>query len=108
MKLIEFSELNLKLVIILIFPVSKTIEHYAKKLYLKEENLLFMQFRYYISYIFSFIFLLITKQKNKSSTIIPLSLNAENENNIRHLSKASLITNEISQLKKNMDKKRKN
>ena len=98
MKLIEFSEVNYKLLIIIIFPISKTIEHFVKKLYLKEENLLFMQFRYYISYIFSFIFLLITKQKNKSSTIIPLSLNAENENNIRHLSKVSQITNEISQL----------
>ena len=107
MKLIEFSEVNYKLLIIIIFPISKTIEHFVKKLYLKEENLLFMQFRYYISYIFSFIFLLIIKQKNKPSTIIPLSLNAESENNIRHLSKTSQITNEISQLKKNMDKKRK-
>ncbi len=66
MKLIKFSELNIKLFVILIFPVFNTIELYSKKLYLPDDNLLFMSFRHFISYIFSFIILIIAYRKNKS------------------------------------------
>ena len=108
MKLIEFSELNFKLLILLIFPTFKTIENFTKKMYVVEEHFLFKAFRYFISYIFCAPFLFISIHKNKESTITPLKLNAENENNnIRNIALIREIPNEINQLKVKIDKKRK-
>ena len=56
---IEFSEFNLKILILLIYPVSKRIQDYSKKAYLVKDHQLFKTFRYFASYIFAFIPLLI-------------------------------------------------
>ena len=104
MKLIEFSELNIKLLVILIFPVFNTIELYSKKLYLTDDNLLFMPFRHYISYIFSFIILLIAYQKNKS---LSPELDEEDEENNKYLSMNNKLANEIPRIIEKRDKTRK-
>ena len=65
--LIELSEFNLKLLIPLIFPIFKRIEDYSKKAYLKNENQLFKTFRYFLSYTFTFIPLLIVKYRTKNA-----------------------------------------
>ena len=104
MKLIEFSELNIKLLVILIFPVFNTIEFYSKKLYLTDDNLLFMPFRHYISYIFSFIILLIVYQKNKS---LSPELDEEDEENNKYLSMNNKLANEIPRIIEKRDKTRK-
>ena len=104
MKLIEFSELNIKLLVILIFPAFNTIEFYSKKLYLTDDNLLFMPFRHYISYIFSFIILLIVYQKNKS---LSPELDEEDEENNKYLSMNNKLANEIPRIIEKRDKTRK-
>lgn len=61
--LIEFSQINLKILILLIFPVFKRIQDYTKKSYLQDDNQLFKNFRYRMNksnYIF--IVVLITKK----------------------------------------------
>ena len=64
---IELSELNFKLFIPLIFPIFKRIQDAEKKLYIIKDNQIFKSFRYFTSYILSFIFLIIiyfrTRQK---------------------------------------------
>ena len=56
---IELSEFNLKLFIPLIFPLFRRIQDITKSKYIKEENQLFKTFRYFSSYLFSFIFLIL-------------------------------------------------
>ena len=56
---IELSEFNFKLFIPLIFPVFKRVQDVIKKLYMKKDNQLFKTFRYFTSYMLSFIFLII-------------------------------------------------
>ena len=38
--LIEFSDFNLKILILLIFPIFKTVQDYSKKAYVVEDNYL--------------------------------------------------------------------
>ena len=71
---IEFSELNFKLLILLVFPLDKRIEDYVKKLYLKKDNFMFKIIVYFLSYIFSFIFILIFQRNNRN-------INTQNESN---------------------------
>ena len=76
--LIEFSELNIKLLILLIFPVFNFIENYSKKAYINKENFLFKIFRYFLSYVFAGIFLVIIKIMNrKPNSEKILTLNTE-------------------------------
>ena len=56
---IELSEFNFKLFIPLIFPVFKRIQDVVKKAYIKKDNQIFKTFRYFASYMLSFIFLII-------------------------------------------------
>ena len=107
MWLIEFSELNFKLLIILIYPVSLVIETFAKQLYISEDNSLFLAFRYFISYMFFGIIWLITRHKNKSNIIIPSELIEVNEDIKKQKTTTSLLNNEIFNLKKKLKKKRK-
>ena len=81
--LIEFYELNYKLLIFLIFPLFSTIEDYAKKLYLTKNNFMYKMFLYFLSYNFSFVFLLIFLRKNKKKSIIyqKIDLNQNGDNN---------------------------
>jgi len=68
---IEFSELDYKLLVLLIFPIFITIENYTSALYLKENgsNFLFFTFKNFISYILSFIFLLISRYQSKPKIV---------------------------------------
>ena len=73
--LIEFSELNLKLLVLLIYPLFSEAEYYSRKLYIKKDNSYFSQFRYFTSYILSFILLIISHYRSKSNVIDPKSIN---------------------------------
>ena len=67
---IELSEFNFKLFLPLIFPIFKRIQDFSKKLYIKDskdDETLFKTFRYYFSYIFAFIPLLIIYIRTKKS-----------------------------------------
>ena len=66
--LVEFSELNIKLLILLIFPIFNMLQDYSKKAYLEKDNPMFKSFRYFLSYILAGIFLIIFKLRNKSSS----------------------------------------
>ena len=63
---IEFS-FELKLLFLLVFPISKELERIMKEYFLKDDIGLFHIFRIFLSNEFSFIFLLIFKCKNKSN-----------------------------------------
>ena len=64
---IECSELNIKLLILLIFPVFMQIQNYTKNAYIAKDkdNQVFKTFRYFFSYIFAGIFLIIYKIRNR-------------------------------------------
>jgi len=66
---IEFSHINIKLIILFIYPLFRRIEDYVKEGFLKNDHYLFKMFRYFSSHIFSLIFLLIMKKVNKKSNI---------------------------------------
>ena len=63
--LVEFSDFNLKLVILLIYPISMRIQHYTRQLYLENDNYFFYTFRYFACYTFAFIPLLIIQYRSK-------------------------------------------
>ena len=107
MWLIEFSELNFKLLIILICPVSHLIETFINQLYITEDNLLFLAFRYFISYMLSGIIWLINRHKNKSNIIIPSQLTEVNEDSKKQTPMTPPLKNEISHLKIKLKKKEK-
>ena len=65
--LIEFSFFNSQIFIPLLFPIFIQIESALRKFCIKDENILFKIFRYYLSYIFSLIFVIIIKFRTKSS-----------------------------------------
>ena len=62
---VEFTELNIKLLILLIFPIFNEIEDYTKKEFLIKDNQLFKIFRYFMSYIIAGVFLIIYKIRNR-------------------------------------------
>ena len=127
---IEFFELDFKLFVLLIFPIFYTVENYTSALYLKENehSFLFFAFNNFVSYTFSFIFLLISHYRSKPK-ILDIKSNDKNEdknndivlnNNITmnqtftnskklSLTKTLIITkdmsNEIDELKKKINKK---
>ena len=105
--LIEFSELNIKLLLPLIFPICKFIELYEQKLYLIEDNKYFISFRYFLSYIFAIIFLLIVQHRSKSKKNIIFSeeLINEREEIYQYSSKGRI--SEVELVGKIIDKKRK-
>ena len=65
--IIEFSFFNSQIFIPLLFPIFIQIEGELRKYCIKEENILFKIFRYYLSYTFSIIFILIIKFRTSSS-----------------------------------------
>ena len=103
---IEFSDLNFKLLVIFIFPISKIIEEYIKKTYLNEDNKYFKQFRYFTSYTFAIIFVLIVHHRSKKSTISPIKLKEENEEKYHQYFSQHHIS-EIELVGKDNEKKRK-
>ena len=102
---IEFSEFNLKILILLIFPVSKRVQDYTKKAYLVKDHQLFKTFRYFASYIFAFIPLLIMKYRTKKVQDPIIEANKEPEEKITR--NRSMSTNEIDELKKKIIDKEK-
>ena len=108
---IELSEFNLKLLIPLIFPAFKRIQDAEKKLYLEKDNQIFKTFKYFISYILSFIPLLIIylRTRNSSSEIIENKTKEENLNKKTATYDTTGLTmkNTITELKIQNQKKRK-
>ena len=105
---IELSECNLKLLILLIFPIFKRVQDFTKKLYIKEEiykdKTLFKTFRYYFSYTLSFIPLIILYFRTKKGKKDLLAQKEEKDHNIE--SKVTytqidsfMMTNTITELK---------
>jgi hypothetical protein len=83
--IIEFSIFNCQIFIPLIFPIFIQIEDKIRPIYIKDENNLFKIFRYYISYLFSIIFVLIiyfrTNSKPKTKKNKKLIKNETDNNN---------------------------
>ena len=52
---IEWSEFNLKILILLIYPIFNRIEDIPRKECMSEDNQLFKTFRYFLCYSISFI-----------------------------------------------------
>lgn len=102
---IEFSEFNLKILILLIFPVSKRVQDYTKKAYLVKDHQLFKTFRYFASYVFAFIPLLIMKYRTKNIEEPNQEVKKESEEVLPR--SGSFSTNEITELKKRHLRKRK-
>ena len=63
---IEFSDLEPKLLILLMFPVFKRIQDVTKKFCFTSDNFMFQTFRYFLNYTFAFIPLLILKCRTKN------------------------------------------
>ena len=108
---IELSEIKFKIFLPLMFPVFKRIQDAIKKLYIKngEDNQIFKTFRYFTSYILSFIFLLImwfrTRKKpveidtpKETDNLVKVNSLQTNERNIS-------MTNSIVELKNRHIKK---
>ena len=102
---IELSEFNFKLFIPLIFPVFKRVQDVIKKLYMKKDNQLFKTFRYFTSYMLSFIFLIIIYYRTRKIR----SENIENKENVDTEKRVTIataennsfsMTNTITELKK--------
>ena len=68
--LIEFSEFNYKLLLPFIFPLFNQLQDLSNKAYMipNEDNHIFVTFRYFVSYLFSGIFLLILKYNTRRTT----------------------------------------
>ena len=85
---IEFSEFNLKLLILLIFPVFKRLGDISSKAYITKDNQVFKTFRYYLCYSFSFVpFLIIIssskrENKNNGENFLESKEKIENNNSI--------------------------
>ena len=103
---IEFSNFNIKLIILIIFPLFRRIEDFVKNAYLTDNNYLFKMFRYFSSYIFSFILLLIMRRRNKKSIIIN-SLKIQKEIETIPTINQTFIINEIDELQQKNQKKKK-
>ena len=93
---IEFSEFNLKLLFFLIYPIFITIQDYTYASYIKhdKDNLLFTTFRYFLSYIFSGILLLIFKFRTKRTHFrreSSLELSIENVKNNHKITSMSQV-----------------
>ena len=104
--LIEFSELDPKLLVILIFPLFYRADEYTSKLYLKDDNFFFTLFINYISYILSFIFLLISYYKRRPGNV-DLELTNENKDNNKVVGLHKTISNEINRVTKKINKRKK-
>ena len=81
--IIECSEFNIKLFLPLMFPIFRRVQDYTNAAYMKEDkdSQIFITFRYFISYIFAGILLLILKIRTKSS----INKNPKNNEHIRVL-----------------------
>ena len=101
--IIEVSELNLKLLIFLIYPISIKIQDYTSAAYMKEDkfNILFLVFKFYLSFIFSGILLLIlyirTRRKERNSKI--KNLHILNIEKVDILNRKEVCANHIKRMR---------
>ena len=63
--LIEFSECNIKLLLLFIYPIFYHLGNLTKRAYMVKKNDLFNSFRQFNSYIFAGVFLIIFKIRNR-------------------------------------------
>ena len=67
---IEFSDLDPKLLILLLFPVFKRIQDVTKEFCFTSNNYFFQTFRYFLNYTFALIPLLIIECRAKNDKVI--------------------------------------
>ena len=98
---IELSEFNFKLIIPLIFPIFKRIGDFTKKSYMKKDNQLFKAFRYFTSYLFSFIFYITLYYRTRTKIIEKSETESEDSERLTYVKTISSRTmnNTISELK---------
>ena len=106
--LIEFSKFNIKLLVILIFPVFRTIERFITISYITKDNSIFDAFRYFLSHLFAIFLLMIYHKKNKKrkSSINPSQLIEGDDVNFKTLSDEN-VTSLIEIMEKENKKNRK-
>ena len=101
--LIEFGELNYKVLIIFIFPIFTLLRKIINDSI--EDNYFFDLFRFYLSYILAIIFLFIIKERTRVSYIKSESINDDNKG-LNKLSKNSIWINPLEQLKEEQNKEK--
>ena len=81
--LIEFSEFNIKLLILLIYPIFKRLDDIPRNFYLTADNQQFKTFRYYLSYFLSFIpfIILLFRSRNINYRAKRKALESQENNN---------------------------
>ena len=102
---IEFSDLDPKLLLLLLFPVFKRIQDVTKEFALSSDNFIFQTFRYFLNYLFAIIPLLIIKcrmKNNKEITNEEKKIKEENEE-----MKNKLLPGQIVLLEKRKEAKKK-
>ena len=104
---IEFSHINIKLIILFIYPLFRRIEDYVKEGFLKNDHYLFKMFRYFSSHIFSLIFLLIMKKVNKKSIITNPLIKENNDIEAFQDINNETIMNEIDKFMQKTEKNKK-
>ena len=78
---IELSEFNIKLLIPLIFPLFRHIQDLTNEAYMKKDgdSQIFVTFRYFLSYLFGGIFLIILKYRTRNKIERKETESGENE-----------------------------
>ena len=102
---IEFSDLDPKLLLLLLFPVFKRIQDVTKEFALSSDNFIFQTFRYFLNYLFAMFPLLIIKcrmKNNKEITNEEKKIKEENEE-----MKNKLLPGQIVLLEKRKEAKKK-
>lgn len=110
---IEFSEINLKILLFIIYPICRRIQSFINDFYIEnkeDDRILFKIFRYYLCFSISIIFLLIFKYKTNWAPKVKNQetdlISNEGENEEKEDEKSSnLDQTEITQ--RILDKKRK-
>ena len=100
---IEFSDLDPKLLFLLIFPVFKRIQDVTKKFCFTSDNFMFQTFRYFLNYTFAFIPLLILKCRTKNEKEITeeeKKIKEENEKIKNKLLPSPTIVSKNKEIKK--------
>ena len=103
---IEFNTFDRKILILLIFPLFSLLENLNTNLYIKEDNSLFIAFRYFISYIFGGIFSFI--KYKKANQIFASQFTYENQNGIQDRNKDRISQLELIRQERKKKKKIKN
>ena len=106
---VEFPKINVTILVLLIFPIFRTIERFTTPLYITEDNSLFDAFRYFLCRIFAGIFLFIfyKRNKNENKDIIQLESGINNTTRYQNLYLFNLTNNPLSQIKQKKEKKKK-